>query len=100
MADTRINYGGKPTWRVEEGVGDVFVCSIVGTRLTVGWWDPAVGFHTVGQGFRQRRHFYLEERTQTHIRIKNIHVKEVVLFSFYCQQGALEAHKVPNHYTA
>lgn len=60
-----LKCGGKLTWRVEEGVGDLFVCSVVGTRLTVGWWDSGVGFHTVGQGFRQRRHFYLEDHTHT-----------------------------------
>lgn len=54
------------TWRVEEAIGDLFVCSVVGTRLTEGRWDSVVRFHTVGQGFWQRRHLYLKKHTQSH----------------------------------
>lgn len=49
------------TWWVEKAIGDLFVCSVVGTRLTEGRWDSVVRFHTVGQGFWQRSHFYLRK---------------------------------------
>lgn len=47
------------TWRVQEGEGDLFVCSVVGAGLTVGRRNPGVGPHTVGQSVRQRGDLYL-----------------------------------------
>lgn len=52
----------KHTWRVEEGVAEVFVCSVVGARLTVGRGDSGVWADTVGQTLGQRRHLHLDQR--------------------------------------
>lgn len=48
------------TWRVQEGICDKFLCSVVGTRLAEGRWDSGVRSHTVGQRLRQRRQLYLD----------------------------------------
>ena len=59
-------YGGTLTWRVQEGICDVFVCSVVGARLAVGWRDSGIGSHTARQNFRQRSHLHLEDHIFRH----------------------------------
>lgn len=65
------------TWWIEKAIGDLFVCSVVGTRLTEGRWDSVVRFHTVGQGFWQRRHFYLKKHRH------KVHCKQFQGFMSY-----------------
>lgn len=59
MRKTSFNGGVERTWRIEEGVGDLLIRPVVGTRLTVGGRDSGVRANTVGQRFRQRRHVHL-----------------------------------------
>lgn len=52
--------GDSLTRRVQEGICDMFLCFVVGTRRAEGRWDSGIRSYTVGQRLRQTKPLYLD----------------------------------------
>ena len=80
-------------WRVEESIGDLFVSSVSGARLAVGWRDTPIWSDAVGQSLWERSHLHLQH-AHTHKRVPHSFYDLSKTFNLNLILNACAAHSV------